>query len=408
MARNILVLIATALVVIGFLLYFVFSGNEEVPVVDQTPTDVFSFESENVRLEDGTTSSLLEGTEGEVVVPSEMGSVPKIRKISAKEVSGFGLFEENGTTTIRFIDRETGNIFETNSKDLNSQRITNTTILRTIDSFWLDKENLVLQYINENGDIETFSAKINKDQESPNQKNLIGVFAEKNIESLSLFNRKIFALIKNEGSRGVVMSPDLKSKNTVLNTQLEDISVDWVTDTTVAIKTKPSNSSHGYLFYLNTSTGLLDSILRDIYGLSSNVSKNNKGVIYSKSENSGVSLWYIEKKGDSPKKVAKETLAEKCVWTQNREGAIYCAVPKNINLKGLPDEWYKGNVSFSDEIWFIDLESGESKLIVDMEKVAGERIDAVKLTLNQKDNYLSFENRNDMNLWGIDLSQKEI
>ena len=121
------------------------------------------------------------------------GKLPKLRKITFKDTSGYGIFGGGGTTTIRYIETESGNIFETNSTTLDSTRITNTTILQTINSFWVNKDNVVIQYIDENDEIQVFSAEIVPDEEDVVQPNtLVGSFWKKNIEQIDVFGERIF------------------------------------------------------------------------------------------------------------------------------------------------------------------------------------------------------------------------
>ena len=83
---------------------------------------------------------------------------------------------------------------------------------------------------------------------------------------------------------------------------------------------------------------------------------------------------------------------------------IYCAIPKSITRGTYPDLWYKGETSFSDEIWKINVESGiTTKLINPITVIGGEEIDAIKLALDADENYLFFVNKKDSYLWKLEL-----
>ena len=98
-----------------------------------------------------------------------------------------------------------------------------------------------------------------------------------------------------------------------------------------------------------------------------------------------------------------KTLPEKCVWGAGSE-VVYCAVPKSINQGEYPDSWYQGEISFSDAIWKIDVASGSTTMISDPTTVpGGEDVDAIKLSLDQNQNYLFFVNKKDSYLWELSL-----
>ncbi len=85
---------------------------------------------------------------------------------------------------------------------------------------------------------------------------------------------------------------------------------------------------------------------------------------------------------------------------ESEENTTYCAIPRNLTLRNLPDNWYKGIASFSDDIWRINLETNEAELVMELT----ENIDVVNMKINETGDYLAFLNKKDMTLWGIDLS----
>ena len=79
-------------------------------------------------------------------------------------------------------------------------------------------------------------------------------------------------------------------------------------------------------------------------------------------------------------------------------------MPKSIATTLYPDAWYQGEVSFSDQIWKIDIQNGTAAMIADPITIAaGEEIDGIKLALDQSENYLFFVNKKDSFLWELNL-----
>ena len=84
---------------------------------------------------------------------------------------------------------------------------------------------------------------------------------------------------------------------------------------------------------------------------------------------------------------------------------LYCAVPTNLTAGQYPDTWYQGEVSFTDQIWKIDLKTGATTMLVDPVTIrGGEEIDGIKLSLSPDGKYLLFVNKKDSFLWKLDLN----
>ena len=79
-------------------------------------------------------------------------------------------------------------------------------------------------------------------------------------------------------------------------------------------------------------------------------------------------------------------------------------MPKFINAGLYPDIWYQGEVSFSDQFWKIDIQTGNATLLLDPLTVpGGEEIDGIKLALDKDEDYLFFVNKKDSFLWKLEL-----
>ncbi len=109
-------------------------------------------------------------------------------------------------------------------------------------------------------------------------------------------------------------------------------------------------------------------------------------------------------KDGSSRILPAQTLPEKCVWGNKYSKIVYCAVPKEISRgDSYPDDWYIGLMHFNDRIWSMNLETGESTLIVDPEQQTTIPLDVVNLKVSKNDDYLTFEDKRTLSLWGIKL-----
>ena len=144
-----------------------------------------------------------------------------------------------------------------------------------------------------------------------------------------------------------------------------------------------------------------NKILGGINGLTTLTSPNGRIVLYS---NNNLSLSVFNRDTGNSNLLGVKTLPEKCVWGGSASDIIYCAVPRFIEQAQYPDSWYQGEISFSDEIWKIGVESGNTAMIADPISVKnGEEIDGIKLNLDEGQNYLFFVNKKDSYLWELQL-----
>jgi len=122
--------------------------------------DFFPFGRESVEEDLEETPVISTPEEGEEVVGSPQ-KLPALRKISQSPVAGATVFLQGDETIVRFVDRATGHIFETNAKTPGIQRISNTTIPQIQEAFWVGRNNVILRYLKEDGEtIETVSLKL--------------------------------------------------------------------------------------------------------------------------------------------------------------------------------------------------------------------------------------------------------
>ncbi|HEY0221172.1 MAG TPA: hypothetical protein VGC58_03045 [Candidatus Paceibacterota bacterium] len=67
--------------------------------------------------------------------------------------------------------------------------------------------------------------------------------------------------------------------------------------------------------------------------------------------------------------------------------------------------WYKGIVSFSDDIWQYNTKDFTSKSLTDLKSESGEDVDVIKPILSENEQYLIFVNKKDNSLWSLDLTK---
>ena len=76
----------------------------------------------------------------------------------------------------------------------------------------------------------------------------------------------------------------------------------------------------------------------------------------------------------------------------------------SVNTK-LPDDWYKGKVSFNDSIWKINTTTGLVEMFYNFNRNKFGSFDLIDLSLTEGDEFMLFKNKKDLTLWSLNLKE---
>jgi hypothetical protein len=361
-----------------------------------------------------------------------VSKLPTLRRLSDTPVGGATVETISTTTFVRWIDRGRGNIYEASNINSNITILSNTILPKVYESIWNKNMNtfVALSLSESTNRVTTlystlqprFASTVQKKntnststiQNAPDTTvtpyELKGTKLPDNVISVSESPKKDKAIIViKEGKNGVgyIATFDGKKMTKLFSTPLTEISVEWPEENTIAIHTSAGSNIGGFLYFINAKTGFMRKILGPLPGLSTKVSHDAKNVIVSVTgdEKNLRSAIYNVTTGKTVD-ILVNTLAEKCVWSRAFVEDAYCSVPSQIDQGSYPDDWYKGNVRFSDKIWQINSKTGTINMISNLLNQADRIIDGINLKLDDKDKYLIFMNKNDLTLWSLELASK--
>ena len=311
-------------------------------------------------------------------------------------------------TALRYVARSTGNVYQTFADKIEERRFSSTMIPKVYETYFGNKgESVVMRYLKEDDStIETFVGSIPKEvlgADSSGGNEIKGIFLPQNIKDMSISPdaSKLFYLAPvGDNIIGATYSLLDGKKVQIFDSPFTEWLSWWGSSGLITITTKPSASALGYMYTLDPNTKKLNRVLGEINGLTTLLRPDGKSVLYGSSD---LSLRIYDLSTRSSNLFGVRTLPEKCVWN-NTNTTIYCAVPKQPSPGSYPDSWYKGEASFNDEIWKIDIATGNTIMLVDPVSIAeGEEIDGIKLDLDEEEKYLFFVNKKDSYLWELEL-----
>jgi hypothetical protein len=311
---------------------------------------------------------------------------------------------------LRYVARTNGNIYETFADSINELQFSTTVVPKVHESFFGNNGNSVLmRYLNTDGaTIDTFAGTLPTELlggDTTSNTQVKGSFLPENITDMSVSSdgSKIFYLLNvNTGDSVVGITSGLlgDKKVQIFDSPFTEWLSQWPSAKMITLTTKPSSLVPGYMYMINPDTKNLTRVLGGINGLTTLTSPDGKSVLYA-GGNLSLDIYNISTGNVTP--VSVRTMPEKCVWG-SASTTVYCAVPKAIGNATYPDDWYKGEVSFSDDFWKIDAASGTGTMIFDPTTIrGGQSIDGIKLALDTGEKYLFFVNKKDSYLWELSL-----
>lgn len=327
--------------------------------------------------------------------------VPRLRQVSVNPVAGGYLFERDDVTMIRFIDRASGNVYETEAENTTVKRITNTTVPGIQEVLWANENEFIIRYLNGEA-IETFFVAL--DSDVAGEQSLDGNFIQSfDRGSIDKNGETLFAVFENEnGSDLVISNSNGKDARVVLSSPIRS----WVplqSNNSLFVQTAPASGINGSLYQIINST--LIKIIDDIPGLVTTVSPGGQYVLANSGEVSNIILAIIDTEDGSLLTSPIDTVVEKCAFDSESPLAIYCGAPDILPQAIYPDDWYLGNVSFEDSIWLIKPEEGVAEFIAAGSDV-NEVFDVWQPMVSPDGGYFLFINKNDLSLWSIRLSEE--
>lgn len=332
--------------------------------------------------------------------------VPLLRQLTSLPISGAtSLTDEGGVVKVRYVDQASGNIHEVTAADVKRERLTNTTIPTIYEAiFNYNGQSLIFRYLDDEMNIKSFRATIIPGEDGVAK--LDGSFLIDNIKEITTSpnNKKIFYLTEFEDRViGITENFDGSGKEQIFEHSLKQWLVEWQQDNTFIFTTKPSVLVPGYSFLFTEKEGVLKRVVGGLLGLTTQYSSTLNNVIITYNDAAGLQTRLYKRGAETIEPFPLTVLPEKCLWSTEDTVIVYCGAPETFPQGDYPDGWYKGEFSFADNLWRINIETGEVSFLVSPQDFSGVEIDVINLFLSGNEDYLFFTNKKDGTLWGLRL-----
>ena len=339
------------------------------------------------------------------VVPGEVVIDQKPAIVSVK----FGTSKSKTATTtppvptvvpdveVRYIERESGNVFSYLEHAATNTRINNKTLPGIQSALWLpDGSSALVRYLS-GADFSTVNTYALAATSSA------GFFLPQNLADLAVTAKNILMLASSgNGSSGATARLDGTHTTQVFTTPLSSLRLSFAGPSQYLAVTKASASLLGDA-YLISPTGRFSTIAGPLYGLTAVASPDGTNVLVSWNVNGALKTELVTVATGAVTALPVATLADKCAWAAD-SSAVYCGVPMNPPANyAYPDDWYQGAVNFSDRIWKINVASRYAQLVLDFSSAKSGTLDATALAVDPNNTTLVFVNKSDGSLWSYAL-----
>lgn len=401
--RRTLILAFVALVLVGIIAFFAF--------LLQSPADD-TLQPEESR---GGLGSLFpfnfgagpdpeQGGEGEGSLFVDDRPVPVLREVSSEPtVGGYVYLDEEDAVMIRYIDRATGHVFEANTDNLSSVRISNTTIPEIQHVLFIDENTFIIQYLNENEAVENFYIELEPGAEEQSiQGDFLRGWARGSVDTK---NGTVFTVEEVPGGSAVrIADADGTGERLLLQSPVRS----WVplqSESSLYVHEAPSSGALGSLFEI--VSGELRTVVRGVEGMVAVVSPSGRYALISGGERNNLTLTLFDLNTGERHGGIFETIATKCVFVSETPVQVICGAPNEVPSAEYPNDWLLGRVQFDDDVWLIEPTNNVATLIAVPRDDVGRAIDVWKPMVDPTGTYLSFINKRDLSFWTLRLQPEE-
>ncbi|MEK9171821.1 MAG: hypothetical protein AAB782_01115 [Patescibacteria group bacterium] len=340
------------------------------------------------------------------LVADEFGNpAANLFRLSNTPVAGAVVFDRGNQTIVRYVDRATGHIYDTDLATLEKTKVTNNTLPKIYEAYFRSDGNaVILRSLKDSSDVvENLSLALTPSKATSTSLYTVSSTALRgNISAVAAGsgNTLIYALRDNSS---IVTSA---FNGTGAKTLFTSAFTDWRLNTagnSLIVYTKASTDAPGYAYTLNTSSGVLTKILGPLNGLTAIQNNLGNRILYSYVEDNKMKSFTKNLTNNALSEISPTTLAEKCVWSIKKAGILFCATPTDAPGASEPDLWYRGVTHFSDRIWLFDTNTDIARVLVEPKQSLRIDIDVFEPKLSPDEDYLIFINKTDLSLWALRL-----
>lgn len=379
------------LVLLGVWVYILLFSNPTITTDSYTTIDLGD-----------TTSDSYEPIQNDEQPVVDVEGPERLRQLTSIPVVGYQEVVKSASSSplVYYVAAGTGHIFALNLETGEEERISATTIPSSFKAVVTPNGSHVLVQSGSGAGSDFIIGTLSSTTDSLET----GIIAEPIIDfSATADNTFLYAVKTNSTVIAKEYNPLSGVTKTLFTVPFREAVIDWglTANATHYVYPKATNQLEGYVYAVEK--GILNRIPAAGYGISA--SGNNSGVLYSKQEKGRYTTYLYTKETGETNNIFLSTIPEKCTALHTAISTLICGSGGELNNDQMPDVWYKGKVTFSDNLWSFDLESAVFTQLFDTTSETGRALEVAGIMSSLDDTRIYFTNSTTGNLWVFNNEQ---
>lgn len=354
--------------------------------------------------EGSTFENIIEGLgfQNESAVPNSEEKIPRLWRVLATPGAGLGFIAGATSTRLRFLERSTGYLFESDVRTGKTLRLTNTLMPRVYEAAFSGAGVPIIQRLD--GERAIVSTVTYAGTSSPEA---FGTISDTQLGTIKHFathpKRQEVLSFVDDGRESVLIRSawDGSKPSRVFSSSIRDWAITWLEDDTIVLAQAPASGVPGSAFRVENS--LLIPLVRSVPGLSV-LPRSKSGALLMSSDSGTIALSSRGSAASSTVTLPIRTITEKCVWAPGARAIAYCAVPESITSPEFLDAWYQGRVHTADTWWRVDASTATAEELPSSATM-NVSFDVEKPVINDAGEYIAFRNAYDKSVWVLRIAE---
>jgi hypothetical protein len=348
-----------------------------------------------------------DGAESLLFVPQENTRPPRLWRVSQTPVAGAGFI--GTSTTLRYVERPTGHVYDVDPAKGNITRRTNTLLPKIYDADVLRDGIVVLQVLNKDSVRETVLARMSTTTSEEGLASLEPVSLGTNVRAIATSPRNpemlLVAAREDGGTELLRSTSDGDEPKSIMSLPLASLEPHWLSDGRIFVSERPASGVVGSAYEIVGTT--MAPLLGGIPGLVVLPQSSTGALLYSSDDGTRLRFFVRPSRDASTVELALQTTAAKCVWAPvlgtTSPATAYCASSQNPLPAQFTDQWLRGLVHTQDEWVKLDLGAGKTdRFFMPETSVA---IDVEHPIIDTRGEYIVFTNARDKSLWVLRINE---
>jgi hypothetical protein len=335
-------------------------------------------------------------------------STSRLWQVSAVPVAGFG-WTSDPIAKLSFVERSSGYVFEADLPTRAVTRLTDTLRPKTYEAIFAAKGSVLERSLDDSGAIITFAgvlATTTQASATSSPEVLAGLDLSSDIRSIAVdpASRTVFYMIDSSSGAALLSSDWTGAKEKHLfSSSIEDWRIFPLGNANVDLSQAAEDGVEGYAYQLQKDGSL--ALLAQGPGLTILPRASSAALLFGESSGGALSLFSQSSASSAPVELSIRTVADKCAWMPGQSPIAYCGVPDDVASQQFLDDWYKGEIHTSDQIWQVDAATGTTTLVYSPASDAGVPLDIEDPSVDPSGNYVAFTNAADKSLWVLRINK---